>query len=304
MTGRLKSWLIHHLPACTVCGSVMTQKMRHYTSGNTVFTGMHIRQCMACGMAYAAPMPSEQMLDEYNAGFFDHLSQSRILTQDQKDWLSAVVQLRIEYLLKSTSGQLPEPLRVLEVGPGPGFFPLGLRQRGFQFGYLGVETDVPTREELKQLGLDSVGSLENVSNTFNLCVMSHVLEHVTDPVRFVNQWMRHLEPGGLLFIEVPCRDYLYKTQNEPHLLFFDCDSMRRLMRTCGLSVLGCDHFGRTLEELKANQGRIGASQQCAWELPLAPWSDEGQRKAVQKFSAHVAQHTQANWVRLVARKTA
>ena len=48
-------------------------------------------------------------------------------------------------------------------------------------------------------------------NQFELIRMNHVLEHLNDPVRHLDQIVHWLAPGGLLYVEVPnietyCRD--------------------------------------------------------------------------------------------------
>ena len=49
------------------------------------------------------------------------------------------------------------------------------------------------------------------------------------PHDFVDGLMQRLRPGGLLFVEVPHRDYRYKALFESHLLFFNANSLGDLL---------------------------------------------------------------------------
>ncbi len=64
--------------------------------------------------------------------------------------------------------------------------------------------------------------------------MSHILEHASSPVAFLQQALQFLKPGGVLFVEVACRDYEFKETHESHLLFFDKLSLMRLFERLGL----------------------------------------------------------------------
>lgn len=63
-------------------------------------------------------------------------------------------------------------------------------------------------------------------NEFDYVYASHVLEHLTDPVTAVKNWLRICKPGGVVIISVPHRD-LYERKrtlpskwNEDHKYFY------------------------------------------------------------------------------------
>ena len=53
----------------------------------------------------------------------------------------------------------------------------------------------------------------NIEGKFDLCIISHVLEHCTNSKKVINNILDHLKVGGYLFIEVP----LEKERNTPNL---------------------------------------------------------------------------------------
>ena len=46
-----------------------------------------------------------------------------------------------------------------------------------------------------------------------------------------------LKKKGHLFIEVPCKDWDHKNEDEPHLLFFDKKSMVRLAEKLKIEIV-------------------------------------------------------------------
>ena len=79
---------------------------------------------------------------------------------------------------------------------------------------------------------------------FDLICMSHVLEHVSDPIEFLTELMTVIRPGGCLFVEVPnetrktvraiCK---YGARGLMHLCFFDAGTLRQVMLRAGWTPL-------------------------------------------------------------------
>ena len=74
-------------------------------------------------------------------------------------------------------------------------------------------------------------------------ILSHVLEHVTEPILFLRSFADKMKKGGHLFIEVPCMDWKHKTLDEPHLLFFDKKPMEVLLEQLKLTQLNIAYYG-------------------------------------------------------------
>jgi SAM-dependent methyltransferase len=146
--------------------------------------------------------------------------------------------------------------------------------------------------------------------------MSHVLEHVTAPKKFIKDATKSLRNGGIVFIEVPCLDYKHKPADEPHLLFFDKKSMHRLLIESGFENIELSYFGREIDELQSastlkaillalRSRLIGvgvvwpfARQRDGMEALLNPL----ERAAIAPFKAHIESHKPAWWLRAVAQK--
>jgi SAM-dependent methyltransferase len=46
-------------------------------------------------------------------------------------------------------------------------------------------------------------------NAFDFVINSHVLEHVANPGRVIEEWLRVIRPGGVLYMVVPDKDYTF-----------------------------------------------------------------------------------------------
>ena len=94
---------------------------------------------------------------------------------------------------------------MLDVGCGSGEALEVAAQRGWTG--IGVELVEASAKRARDRGLDvRTGSLDTVDlprSEFDAVVASHVLEHVSQPVQFVEALARHVRPGGVVAVEVP-----------------------------------------------------------------------------------------------------
>lgn len=107
---------------------------------------------------------------------------------------------QFRYLEKPRPGQ-----KLLDVGCGNGDYLVVAAEAGWKVK--GVEPDHKALEVARSRGLEVVqGSLDEIAQTgelFDVITMSHVIEHVHDPVNFVKLAYQCLKPGGTLFIDTP-----------------------------------------------------------------------------------------------------
>jgi 2-polyprenyl-3-methyl-5-hydroxy-6-metoxy-1,4-benzoquinol methylase len=95
--------------------------------------------------------------------------------------------------------------RLLDVGCGSGDFLLRMRARGWDV--LGVEPDPVASAAARRSGLNvRDGMLTDAAfadDTFDAIVLSHVIEHVHDPITLLRECGRVLRPGGVLVMMTP-----------------------------------------------------------------------------------------------------
>ena len=134
--------------------------------------------------------------------------------------------------------------RLLDVGCGSGDWLLAMRDRGWVVE--GLDFDEKAVAAAQQRGMHvRLGSLEQQQypdNSFDAVTLSHVIEHVPDPVQTVRECLRVLKPGGRLVLFTPNSDSLshrvfkrdWRGLEPPrHLHIFSLGSMDQLLVRTG-----------------------------------------------------------------------
>ncbi len=112
-----------------------------------------------------------------------------------------------ELLARDTVAQMSkycelENKLVLDVGGGPGHLAKALRERGARAAFIEYEPD-ELLEQGRKLGCGIIGDgceMPFASATFDLACSSNVLEHVPEPFRMLDEMLRVVRPGGVLFV--------------------------------------------------------------------------------------------------------
>ena len=299
---------------CPVCGGGNSRRLGAFRHAHPIFTGCFRLICGDCEMVFAAPMPRDTDLSNYNASYFATAHGGLPSSPTAQAFFSGIARLRLAFLMGFLDKHRVDVERVLELGPGPGFFARSWLKQSPQSIYSALEADRSCHESLLRLGVRLVEAANEVST--DLVVMSHVLEHVPDPFGFVRAATRGLRPGGALFIEVPCRDWEHKALDEPHILFFDKVPMRRLLDSMGFADIEIAYYGQTIYQLKTESKLHSVLMRVrgkliSWGL-VAPFAtaragmetlvDPLQRAMVGPYGAHRESTEPAWWLRAVARK--
>lgn len=299
---------------CPVCKSDKTRRQAAFRFEHSMFFGCSRMICGECQMIFTAPMPTNEDLSNYNANYFTTAHGGHPSSPTERAFFMGIARIRVafikRYLVKHSVGVQ----RVLELGPGSGFFAKSWLEGAPHDVYSAIETDRGSHDALTKLGIKLINSGEVVQT--DLVVMSHVLEHVPDPFSFVRLATRGLKQGGAIFIEVPCRDWEHKALDEPHILFFDKAPMFRLLDDLGFTNIEIGYYGKTIAELKtvsilnSMQSRLRAKL-LSWGL-VAPFSsistgleeliDPLERAVVSPYMAHIRSDEPAWWLRAVALK--
>ncbi|MFN4228308.1 class I SAM-dependent methyltransferase [Parvibaculum sp.] len=76
---------------------------------------------------------------------------------------------------------------------------------------------------------------------FDVISLSHVLEHLVDPISSLKTLHRYLKPGGYLLLEVPNDPYrhllsVHRTSDLPHLWFFSSKGLVQFVKAAGFDI--------------------------------------------------------------------
>jgi 2-polyprenyl-3-methyl-5-hydroxy-6-metoxy-1,4-benzoquinol methylase len=157
------------------------------------------RRCDECGLVFMHPLPTRAELpDLYPANYhnFDPPSNpiSRLLLSRYYD--RQVARCRTH---------MPDDGSFLEIGCASGDVLERMQRAGYD-DVQGIELSLEACEKAWQRGLKVFhGTLDEfeTDQRFDVIFMSHVIEHVLDPVATVAKISALLRPGGVLCIETP-----------------------------------------------------------------------------------------------------
>jgi SAM-dependent methyltransferase len=263
-------------------------------------------------------MPSEEILQNYNSSYF--MTAHGGIPQDvvAQSFFSGIAGLRLKHIQNYLQKNRLRVSDVLEIGPGTGIFAKKWRSAYPGNNYYAVETDTSCYRSLEETGviISKPEEIKGLDKEFDLVIMSHVLEHVTNPDEFIRDSTRCLKNGGIIFIEVPCNDWKHKPEDEPHLLFFHKKPMMLLMESLGFNNIQLSYHGQTIDKLMLKPSKwnlvsrfYGKIMQFGlfWLPSLFYRGDSANLSTIEKavmlpFKAHKTSDNPAWWLRVLAQK--
>lgn len=273
---------LEHMGACPVCKSTtrvvlyagLTDRVFHCASG--VWT---LYSCLSCGSAYLDPRPTLDTIGQAYQKYYTHVTPlpygealsipfARLRLALRNGYVNRrfgyVFQPALpvgyylahlfpsrKYLEDRWLRHLPLPRQdplLLDVGCGNGSFLLQMKELGWAVE--GSETDLESVQIARKAGLKvQQGSLSDIvlpENHYAAITMSHVLEHVHDPLDNLQACFRALRPGGILWIAIPnlmafghrvFQEHWLGLDAPRHLVLFTPKSLQNLLRQAGFEVL-------------------------------------------------------------------
>ena len=145
-------------------------------------------------------------------------------------------------------------LRGLEIGCGVAFFRLQAESIT-QWTVDAADLNEPALQKAAaSLGRTLLYNIEDrhasLKEHYDVIFLFDVLEHISDPGKFLEAALWHLKKGGFLVINVPALQPLYSRYDElvGHFVRYDSGSMRRLLQlpSHGLEILDLRYWGLSL----------------------------------------------------------
>lgn len=199
-------------------------------------------RCPTSGLVQTVPMPDmdeladKEYIDSYSAYQDVNLRETQITSSRRLR--------RIEKYLLSNSTR-----RLLDVGCSTGWFLKTAKERGYEVA--GVEMSSYATKKANALlgGGVFIGKFEDCEfpkEYFDIVYSSAVIEHVPDPISFIEKQSDYLKKDGLLFINTPNIDSLAwrrlggnwsMLQLPDHIVFFNPSSITYLLESLSFEVL-------------------------------------------------------------------
>lgn len=152
-------------------------------------------------MLITFPQPSLENLGKYyeSEDYISHTDNKRSLFEKLYHFIKSIA---LKNKLNLINTQQSQKGKILDIGAGTGDFLLIAKNDGWQT--VGVEPSERAKGIAKSKGISFVEEITELENhSFDVISMWHVLEHVPDLEKQINELKRLLKPNGTLIIAVP-----------------------------------------------------------------------------------------------------
>ncbi len=157
--------------------------------------------CQKCNGKFITPRPTHSELVSY----YNSLSSIRFFKQTDAEAIKDSRKLK-----KQIEEIHPTANDVLEVGCSTGYYLRGLKLSGYKV--MGSELSVEACELAEKWYDVKVYSGEfppiSYFEQFDVVIIHHVIEHVSNPNAFFSEALQYLRKGGIILIETPNYDSL------------------------------------------------------------------------------------------------
>ena len=228
---------------CRICGAdefAMT----------CIKNGSRYVKCSGCGVIRQYPYPSKEETDAFYKKYLQIKYQENPVYMSDESWEN-FKKVR-DFTLKDLNfspGEL-KGKKVLDIGCATGLFVKYVNLYG-GIGY-GIDVSAQLVEIAQKNGLNChLKDLFQVDERFDIINLSHVIEHVDDPNRYLEFIHSILNEDGLLFLETPCTGIISDTFGEnwrfymptEHIHLFSQASLFKILVNKKLMIRDWIRFG-------------------------------------------------------------
>ncbi|NJL36747.1 MAG: class I SAM-dependent methyltransferase [Leptolyngbyaceae cyanobacterium RM2_2_4] len=218
--------------SCTLCGS---KNLKLFDQSE--FKGYSVTNwlCQYCGLVTLSPRLSDEELAEFYSAEYRQMYQG---SQEPTAKDLEVQRGRAKHLAELAREALPQCRSHLDIGCSAGLLMQAIAQT--HCTTIGVEPGDAYRNYCIHQGLTVYPNLETLKvkqpDKFDLITMSHVLEHISDPVDYLIMLRTELlNSSGILLIEVP-NLYGHNCFEIAHSYSFSPHTLKQTLQKAGFAV--------------------------------------------------------------------
>jgi len=299
---------LESVPNCPICGG--RERTLLYTDlTDRVFVvapgKWALYRCGECQSAWLDPRPNQSSIGRAYESYYTHVAEDDVAAQPKSVLVRQLHALQNDYknmryglarhpatiggrwlvrLLPSLRAKadaqcrhLPRPPadggRLLDIGFGNGGFLKIASEMGWNAE--GIDFDAKAVEVARARGLNvsraSAAELSSRNEPYDVITLSHVIEHVYDPISLLRDLYRLLKPGGCLWLDTPNLGSYGAQRFGPdwqaldpprHLALFNPASLRMSLTKAGFKQIEQHWHGMVLFSIYAESAAI-ARGQCA-----------------------------------------
>ena len=290
---------------CPICGAADARFHAHQSFEalpGSLVNGYDVVCCGGCGFTFATGLPSPEEFARYYASMSKYENGATSYATSPED------EARCESIVDMVRPLLPDPdVAVLDVGCATGSLLAAFKRRGV----VDVEGMDPSPRcaviARNAYGIDvltgTTADIAGLTRRYGVVILSHVLEHLLDPVRALRDAWQILVDEGLLVVEVPdvegfaaCARAPFQEFSVEHINYFSGASLTSSMRTAGFDRV-------TLERLRVpwrSNGLIPVLRAVFRKTPpmSPPASDHVSEAALVAYIAESQRIEAEVWVRI------
>jgi len=247
---------------CNLCDStkfdIVSEQLRDEKNRYKVYA------CLKCQHVQLFPKPSREDDQEFYNGNLQDKRRKKDINYEKLAKNNQFDTNRHVKLLKNVCQDTN--CSILDIGSGYGFFVNQLFQMGYK-NVLGLEISEERRMLSSEQGSVQVINFD-INNAdrdigrFDVITLFHVLEHMADPVLFLKNIKKLMNPNGILVCEVPnsnemllkeCRAYFDFYWIRAHLNYFHYETLMLCLKKAGFEKIEIDF-----------EQRYGLMNLCNW----------------------------------------
>jgi len=218
-----------------------------------------IEKCRKCGLWQSTPKLKTKEISKYypSSSYYSYVENGKSVFSRLRKYLIyrfyfPTVFSKIIFTFINTVPAIPQLRphgKIMDVGCGNGETLRSLKKYGWDV--YGLDIDAKAVAYAKRKGLEHVkkGGFERLKiypdNYFDVIRSYHVIEHLSDPVAFINLAYKKLKKGGECIIGTPnsnsvhanlFKSFWYNLDTPRHQFVFNPINLSRLVKKAGLSI--------------------------------------------------------------------
>lgn len=196
--------------------------------------------CCNCGFVFNNVLNCKEY-DEYYKSYTGADAKQYVITEEQK-----ILNSKTSRFIHNVSEICKNDV-ILDIGCSYGITLGILKELGYSNLY-GMDLDISAIDYLNQQGINGkIGSImsdiEEYNEKFDLIILRHIIEHLHEPKKAIQNVKKWLKPNGKILIECPNLQLYYETNSFPgsfieyeHINHFSLVSLMNLMDDFNLRV--------------------------------------------------------------------
>jgi 2-polyprenyl-3-methyl-5-hydroxy-6-metoxy-1,4-benzoquinol methylase len=240
---------------CWNCGCEKFESLFEAHDFDTADTGFPVRRCRQCGLVYTAGVTEEILAAAYSHSYYG---------SGKAKFLSVIETLvrighhrQAKHILglyrdqQSGSKVAGRTVSVLDIGCGRALLLQEFNKLGADC--LGIErSEFPGSEGVEvAIHTGALQDAELADKRFDIIVIWHVLEHITELGSLLEELPRHLNPGGLLVVSVPnysswqgrfFKQHWFHLDIPRHVTHFEQQWLEKNLGSMGLEIISLNTF--------------------------------------------------------------